>query len=250
MKSVETKHVKLTTIGEELITNKIINASDKSMGILMPTAVLMIIIVLLIVFRSFADAIISLIALAFSIIWMYGFGAAFNFEFNPMTTAIPILLIGLGIDYGIHLTMRYREEEGDGKERANKTLSTVGIALLLATLTTAIAFLSNLVSPIKLLQQFGILSAFGIFASFVTMILFVPSIQQIRRKKEKEKKINAMEKGKEYLRKIIQLGAVAGNRRPGVVITIAVVITILSGLAALNLNTTFNRVHISLLKEM
>ena len=240
VKSIKTQHVKLATIGEDLISNEIIKASDKSMGMLMPAAVLMIIIVLLIVFRSFVDTIISLIALALSIIWMYGFGAAFNFEFNPMTTAIPILLIGLGIDYGIHLTMRYREEEGNGKERVNKTLSTVGVALLLATLTTAIAFLSNLVSPIKLLQQFGILSAFGIFASFVTMILFVPSIQQIRRKKEKKKEINAMEKGKKYLQKIIQIGAFAGNRYPKVVITIAIVITIFSGLAALNLTTTFS----------
>jgi len=239
VKGIETQHVKLTTIGEELITNKIINASDKSIGILMPIAVLMIIIVLLIVFRSFIDAIISLIALAFSIIWMYGFGAAFHFEFNPMTTAIPILLIGLGIDYGIHLTMRYREEEGDGKERADKTLSTVGVALLLATLTTSVAFLSNLISPIKLLQQFGILSAFGIFASFITMILFVPSIQQIRRKKKKKER-NVMEKGKEYVGKIIQLGAIAGNRRPGVIITIALLITIFSGIVALNLNTTFS----------
>ncbi len=240
VKSVDARHVKMDTLGDKLITDKILKASDKSMGMLMPAAVIMIIIVLLIVFRSGIDTLISLTALTFSIIWMYGFGAAFHFEFNPMTTAIPILLIGLGIDYGIHLTMRYREEEGTNKEKVYKTLKTVGAALILATLTSMVAFLSNLVSPIKLLQQFGILSAFGIFAAFVSMLLFVPSVQQLRKNK-KEKEENTITKhGKRIVNKIIGAGATAGSRHPVVVITIVIAITALSGFAALGLNTTFN----------
>jgi len=239
VKSIDAQHVKMDTLGSRLITDEIVKASDKSMGMLMPAAVIMIIIVLLIVFRSAVDALISLIALAFSIIWMYGFGAAFHFEFNPMTTAIPILLIGLGIDYGIHLTMRYREEGGEEKERVKKTLNTVGAALMLATITSMAAFLSNLVSPIKLLQQFGILSAFGIFSAFVTMLLFVPSIQQLRRKKEK-KEGRITKHGRAVVNKIIGAGATAGSRHPLAVIIVVIAITSLSGFASLGLDTTFN----------
>ncbi len=242
VKSIGAQHVKMSTLGSRLVTDEIVKASDKSMGMLMPAAVIMIIVVLLIVFRNGTDALVSLVALAFSIIWMYGFGAAFHFEFNPMTTAIPILLIGLGIDYGIHLTMRYREEAAEAKrrERVYRTLETVGAALLLATLTSMVAFLSNLVSPIKLLQQFGILSAFGIFAAFVTMILFVPAVQQLRRKERRKKEGRITEHGKEVLGKIIGAGATAGSRHPLAVITIAIVITSISGFASLGLNTTFN----------
>jgi len=240
IKSVDVQHVNMATLGDKLITDEIVSASDKSMGMLMPAAVIMIVIVLLIVFRNGMDALISLVALAFSIIWMYGFGAAFHFEFNPMTTAIPILLIGLGIDYGIHLTMRYREEEGDGRERVYRTLETVGAALLLATLTSMVAFLSNLVSPIKLLQQFGILSAFGIFAAFVTMLLFVPAVQQLRKKERKKREGRITKHGKKLLGKIIGAGATAGSRHPLVVITIAIAITSISGFASLGLDTTFN----------
>lgn len=242
VKSVDAQHVKTTTIGGRLIADEIINASDKSMEMLIPLAILMIIIVLLIVYRNLMDTILSLIVLAFSIIWMYGFGAAFHFEFNPMTTAIPIMLMGLGIDYGIHLTMRYREENGEsGRDRANKTLETVGAALFLATLTTMVAFLSNLVSPIELLQQFGTLSAFGTFASFIAMILFVPSVQQLRNKKTEEKKEgNIIRNGKEFVNKVAGVGATAGNRHPFIVISIAIAVTLLSGVASLNLNTTFD----------
>jgi len=240
VKSINAQHVKMDTLGSMLIMDEIVKASDKSMGMLMPAAVIMIIIVLLIVFRSAVDALISLIALAFSIIWMYGFGAAFHFEFNPMTTAIPILLIGLGIDYGIHLTMRYREEGGEEKERVKKTLNTVGAALLLATITSMVAFLSNLVSPIKLLQQFGILSAFGIFSAFITMLLFVPSVQQLRRKKNDKKEGKITKHGRAVVNKIIGAGATAGSRHPLAVIIIAIAITSLSGFASLGLDTTFN----------
>lgn len=238
VKGIGSQHVKMDTLGGELVTDEILKASDKSMGILMPAAVIMIIIVLLVVFRSGVDALISLVALAFSIIWMYGFGAAFHFEFNPMTTAIPILLIGLGIDYGIHLTMRYREEGGE--DRTYKTLATVGAALLLATITSMVAFLSNLVSPIKTLQQFGILSAFGIFAAFITMILFVPAVQKLRRKKEKKNDGTITRHGKRMLEKIIGAGATAGSRRPLAVIIAAIAVTSVLGFTSLGLDTTFN----------
>jgi len=240
VKGIDAQHVKMDTLGSRLIMDEIVKASDKSMGMLMPAAVIMIIIVLLVVFRSAVDALISLIALAFSIIWMYGFGAAFHFEFNPMTTAIPILLIGLGIDYGIHLTMRYREEEGERRERVKKTLNTVGAALLLATITSMVAFLSNLVSPIKLLQQFGILSAFGIFSAFITMLLFVPSAQQLRRKKKEKKEGKITKHGKAVVNKIIGAGATAGSRHPLAVIIVVIAITAMSGFASLGLDTTFN----------
>lgn len=241
VKSITVNEIEYATIGEQLIMNEVIEASNKSIGFLMPLAFFMIIIVLLIVYRNVIDTVISLVALAFSVIWMYGFGAAFRFEFNPMTTVIPILLVGLGIDYGIHLTMRYREEEGDNKQRTQNTLSTVGIALLLATLTTAIAFLSNVISPIKLLREFGILSAFGIFSSFLAMILFVPSIQGLRKRKKKDARVrNGLKRGRNALDKIIQFGARAGIRFPIGVIIISIIITVFSGIMAANLSTTFN----------
>ena len=59
---------------------------------------------------------LTLVALFISIIWTFAFGVILDFEPSFFLTIIPILLIGLGVDYGIHLTMRYREgvvENGD-----------------------------------------------------------------------------------------------------------------------------------------
>ena len=79
---------------------------------------------------------------------------------NQVSQIAPIILIGLGVDYAIHFTSRYREEIGSGNSitgSTSSTLKSVGIALTLATLATIVGFLTNIVSPLPELKDFGIL---------------------------------------------------------------------------------------------
>jgi predicted RND superfamily exporter protein len=165
-----------------IINEKINEASNESMQILLPLALLFVLVILFAIYRNFFDIALNIIALLFAIIWMYGFGSIMGYSSNPMITAVPVLLVGLGIDYGIHLTMRYREEIRKGKKvkEALKAMSgSVGMALFLATFTTVFAFLSNIASPIGLIMQFGVMAAVGILASFVIMLTFVPSVKRL-----------------------------------------------------------------------
>ena len=101
---------------------------------------------------------LSLGTILLSILWMQGIGTLLGPGFlniigapNQISQIAPILLIGLGVDYAIHFTGRYREELGEGlsvKDSTKNTLSSVGIALTLATLATIVGFLSNVVSPL------------------------------------------------------------------------------------------------------
>jgi predicted RND superfamily exporter protein len=137
--------------------------------------------------RAGADMLLTMVAIFMAIGWMNGIGVLMGpkylgwiGDFGPMTQIIPILLIGLGVDYAIHLTTRYREEIGHGAEVVpgmTRAIHTVGVALILATATTAVGFLTNLVSPIPALKDFGILAAIGIGASFVIMLTFVASFR-------------------------------------------------------------------------
>lgn len=97
---------------------------------------------------------------------------------TEFTQIMPILLIGLGVDYAIHLTSRYREELGGGARVATAiggSITAVGGALVLATATTALSFLTNVVNPIPTLRDFGVLAAVGIVASFLVMLTVVPA---------------------------------------------------------------------------
>ncbi len=137
--------------------------------------------------RTIADTLLTLFAIFAAISFMQGIGVLLIEigvigSFNPVTQIIPVLIIGLGVDYGIHLTSRYREEVGGGSDvdgAIGRAIGTVGVALALATVTTAIGFLTNVFNPVPALKDFGILSAVGIASSFTLMLTFVPAARRL-----------------------------------------------------------------------
>ena len=151
--------------------------------------------------RTFSDLLLSLGAILLSIGWMQGAGTILGPGYldiigapNQVSQIAPIILIGLGVDYAIHFTSRYREEIGSGNTvsgSATSTLKSVGIALTLATLATIVGFLTNIVSPLPELKDFGILVSAGIFFAFFLVMTFVPAIRTLLdRRAEKKENIN------------------------------------------------------------
>jgi predicted RND superfamily exporter protein len=132
--------------------------------------------------RTVADTMLTMATIFFAISWMNGIGYFIYGEQGPMTQILPILLIGLGVDYAIHLTSRYREDvhSGASVDRAvTSSIRTVGIALALATVTTSIGFLTNIFNEIPALREFGALAAIGIVASFLLAMTFVPAVREV-----------------------------------------------------------------------
>lgn len=192
--TVEKSDLEARFLGDALVNEKINEASGKNIALLMPIAFGTVIVILIIIYRNLTDTILNLLSLIMSIIWVYGIGVILDFSFNPMMTTVPVLIIGLGIDYGIHYTLRYREELRKG-ESIDKSLivsgATVGFAILLTTVTTVIGFLSNVSSNISSIRQFGILCSVGILSSFIIMLTFFPAAKNTidNRKKKKGKKL-------------------------------------------------------------
>jgi predicted RND superfamily exporter protein len=92
---------------------------------------------------------------------------------------VPIALISFGVDFFIHGSGRAREEQVDGepRERAYPLGQTaVFAALLLAVASSAAAFLSNTVSGIQAITQFGIAAAIGLVLCYLVLGLIVPKL--------------------------------------------------------------------------
>ena len=151
--------------------------------------------------RTFADIFNSLAAIMLAILWMQGIGVVLGPGYldiigapNQLSQISTIIILGLGVDYAIHFTGRYREELGlknSVNTSASKTLSSVGIALTLATLGTMVGFLTNIVSPLTQLQDFGITTALGIFYAFILVMTLVPAIRTLLDKRlERKNKID------------------------------------------------------------
>ena len=135
--------------------------------------------------RTAADVLLTLLTIVMAIGMMQGIGYLLEQvgvidAFSAPTQIVPILLIGLGVDYAIHLTARYREDVGEGADvdgGMTGAVTSVGIALVLATITTVIGFLTNVFNPVPALKDFGILAAVGIVVAFLLMLTFVPAVR-------------------------------------------------------------------------
>jgi predicted RND superfamily exporter protein len=92
---------------------------------------------------------------------------------------VPISIISFGVDFFIHAVGRAREAQvhGHSRERAYPMgMSTVILALVLAASSSAAAFLSNAVSGIEMITQFGIGAAIAILVAFVVLGVLIPKL--------------------------------------------------------------------------
>ncbi len=137
--------------------------------------------------RTAADVSIAAVAVAMTLVWVLGASVLLGPRYlgvigrsNAIGRIVPVLLIGLGVDYAIHLTARYREEIGAGRPPAQAmtgAIRSVGLALVLGAFTTAVGFLTNVVNPVPAIRDFGVLAAVGIIGAFLIMTTFVPAVR-------------------------------------------------------------------------
>ncbi len=96
-----------------------------------------------------------------------------------MTVMVSSLVIGAGIDFGIHVTHRFREEWHHGgvsvDEATRRTIGNVGKALLAAAVTTAGAFAIIAVSDISFLRRFGGITALSLSFACIAALTVLPS---------------------------------------------------------------------------
>ena len=203
--------------------------------------------------RTFSDLLLSLGAILLSIGWMQGAGTILGPGYldiigapNQVSQIAPIILIGLGVDYAIHFTSRYREEIGSGNSitgSTSSTLKSVGIALTLATLATIVGFLTNIVSPLPELKDFGILVSTGIFFAFFLVMTFVPAIRTLLDKRAETKgNINTeafSSSGESVLNKIAASSGIIPKRLKLIALALLVAISGYGYFSFTNLETIF-----------
>ncbi|MDD3717275.1 MAG: MMPL family transporter [Actinomycetota bacterium] len=160
------------------------------MGSILPTqletsglALLLCALVLIIVFKSFVYGLATLVVVVCGMVAELIFIFAKGWSLDIMTVMVAALVIGAGIDFGIHITHRFREEfhaNGNGLEDALKnTVKNVGRALLAAALTTCGVFAILGFSNMGMMQRFGWATTVGLLGALLGAILVLPSVLAI-----------------------------------------------------------------------
>lgn len=137
---------------------------------------------LLLAYRSIARAILTMVGLILTLVLTTGFAAIAVGALNLVSIAFCVLLVGLGLDFSIHVLAHIEERarSGDPAPKAlENTARTVGSALLLSAITTAIAFFAFIPTDFTGMSQLGLIGGVGVLIAFFVSITAIPALVTI-----------------------------------------------------------------------
>ncbi|BBB32740.1 conserved hypothetical protein [Thermotomaculum hydrothermale] len=137
-------------------------------------------------------------------VWTFGLTYLLIGKLNILTSIVGAILVGLGIDFSIHIYSRFLEEELKNKDLRSslvKTIEETGFATIAGGLTTAAAFSSMFFSNFKGLREFGIVASLGIVSTLFACLLIIPLTLSFRKNVYKPKKISGF--GTKFFHKIV-----------------------------------------------
>ena len=157
-------------------------------------ALLVISILLLIHFRGPAG-LLAMIPLLSGALVMIGIMYLIGMKYNFMNLiAVPIIL-GIGIDDGVHALHRFREEASTGTDRIFNSYKHVGKAILLSSLTTMIGFGSIAFYTMRGMASFGIVLFIGVGSCFLATIFILPAVLRVFSKRTEGKRSSRLSTG-------------------------------------------------------
>ena len=138
--------------------------------------IILVLLTLWIGFKSFKHSLLTTLPIILVVVWLYGFIFIMGDSLNVITLVISSLSLGVGIDYCIHVTERFREEKLKfPKSTTSLCLQNVsktsGIALFGAAASDIMGFLVITLSPMGVFNLFGFYSAVMIGLSLIAALL-------------------------------------------------------------------------------
>ncbi|SEV86165.1 efflux RND transporter permease subunit [Natrinema salifodinae] len=244
--------------GSGVITDEIDRSMGDSLAIVGPLALLFVVVALFVAYRDLLDIVLGVVGIAAVLVWTFGFMGWAGIAFNQMFVAVPVLLIGLSIDYAIHVFMRHREQRetrsrsetqadagtaGDVRGSMTVALAGVGVALVWVTATTVIGFLSNLVSPIGPIREFGIVSSVGIVAALIVFGALIPAAKvefdEFLEARGIDRRKRAFGTGGGRFSELLTVGSTAARKVPILVLVLVLVLSAGGAYGATQVDTSF-----------
>ncbi|MFC7186570.1 efflux RND transporter permease subunit [Halorubrum yunnanense] len=234
--------------GDGILQSEITALLTDTAIIVFPAALLLILGFLVFAYRDPIDMAIGLVALLMSLLWTFGFMGYARIPFSDSLITVFPLLLAVGIDFGIHIVNRYREERGEGLGIAAAMRTTTDqllIAFLLVTITTVFGLASNVVSPFEPNRDFGLVAAAGIVFTLAVFGVFLPAAKVlVDRRRERlpipEFGTTALGSGGSRLGRVLHVGVDLSRVAPVAVVALLLVAGAAGGAYGTGVNTEFS----------
>ena len=137
---------------------------------------LLFVFVLLVIFnKSFLISVVSLIPIVYTLIVFFAFLYLSGFNLNIVIAIIASIVVGIGIDYSIHIVGGYKYYKD-----IDKTIDSVGIPVIANSLGLTLGLMPMIISPLRIHSDFAISIGFAmIISSFSSMGLLPMLIEHL-----------------------------------------------------------------------
>ena len=185
---------RLYVAGRPIVEGSLAELGPKDMSIMFPLVILFMIILLYILLRSVRDTAINMVIVLFGTLFAFGSKTLLGIPIYAVDTMIPVMLIAIGVAYGIHMhnAIHHRIQDSPDLSRdqlVQAVLREMIRPIFMAALTTAIGFMSLMTSEVLPVRYFGLFAAIGVISEMLlALILFPASIYLLGIPKKTNKK--------------------------------------------------------------
>ena len=154
----------------------------RDMGMLSGFAILIVLLILALTFRSFRGVLLPFSVVVFSVIATLGLMGWLKIPISHSTEVLPILLIAIGVADGIHIIKAFYANSATGADPFNAailTMKDLNRPVILTSVTTAISFMALNTSGIHSIMLLGLFTAFGVMIALGISLTFLPAVLAI-----------------------------------------------------------------------
>ncbi len=178
----EYKGITVGLTGTPVLEHEEMSTSKHDIELATIITVVLTVILLLLAFRGLRNTIAAMIALIISISLSFGFATLAVGHLNILSMVFAVMLIGIGIEYGIQVVLRYQEEmvRGAAPDLALQTALSRNLwAIIMAAATVAAAFVTFAFTDFKGIAELGIIAAGGIAICVLVTFTVLPALLKL-----------------------------------------------------------------------
>lgn len=175
----EFPHIKAGVTGRPVLQADEMTTTDKDVtkaGIISTLGVLLLFMYFL---RGWLRPVLTVASLGIAIAWTFGFATISVGELNLLSIVFASILIGDGVDFGVHVLTRYNEARGDGQNAPDAVHTALMFCtpnVLISALTSATAFIAVTGFDFLGLAQLGLIAGVGILLCAIVMLTLLPAL--------------------------------------------------------------------------
>ena len=146
-------------------------------------ALIGIFILFVISFRMWVSPLLAILTVIMGVTWAMGFSSFLVEYLSMMTAMMSVILIGVGIDFSVHIISGYTEKRNQGLDvqiSMQETLLRFGPGIITGGITTGLAFLTLMISETVGMQEMGLMAGVGIIFTMLATIIILPTMLVIR----------------------------------------------------------------------